>query len=401
MNRVIWCCLVAGLIGAILAGAGCMEAGEQAQVNLIYSRGTGPMPTMLATKQIDGYIAWQPFVEVGPVSGIGKILVYSQDMPPKGKWKNHPCCVLVARDDLIAQNPELVDTFGALTILSTQYIREHPDETADLVAEWLAGKGNFTYGNVSVSSVEVMKRAIPTIGFVNEPSEQWIMGNLEFVHALRELGALTGSLANASDTDAKRQLFNTGPYSNAMQLISGGRIRTPPPVAREMGIGYLMSDHHAALFVAVKNWEYFNSTYGLCLKPRDPAQARPEIVDFIVNGERVATFRLISGDAGPQLMQLAATDTIQFAFVGNPPAISAIDKGVPAHILMAVNTEGSGIVLANDTPAHDWESFVAWVRERSEKGDPVRLAAPGKGSIQDVMLRYALEDSRIQVSELS
>jgi uncharacterized repeat protein (TIGR01451 family) len=35
------------------------------------------MPTLLATKQIDGYIAWQPFVEVAPVAHIGKVITYT------------------------------------------------------------------------------------------------------------------------------------------------------------------------------------------------------------------------------------------------------------------------------------------------------------------------------------
>jgi NitT/TauT family transport system substrate-binding protein len=47
-------------------------------------------------RPVDGYIAWQPFVEVPPMAGIGKVLVYSGDMPPEGKWKDHPCCVFTA-----------------------------------------------------------------------------------------------------------------------------------------------------------------------------------------------------------------------------------------------------------------------------------------------------------------
>ncbi|HQM56616.1 MAG TPA: ABC transporter substrate-binding protein, partial [Methanoregulaceae archaeon] len=81
--------------------AGCITpspSGENS-VSVIYTKGTGPMPTLLATDQIDGYIAWQPFVEVAPLAGIGKVLVYSGDLPPAGRWKNHPCCVFTARQD--------------------------------------------------------------------------------------------------------------------------------------------------------------------------------------------------------------------------------------------------------------------------------------------------------------
>jgi ABC-type nitrate/sulfonate/bicarbonate transport system substrate-binding protein len=392
---------LAGILAGILLIAGCVTPTPPIQdvVSIIYTQGTGPMPTLLATGQIDGYIAWQPFVEVAPLADIGKVLVYSQNLPPDDRWKNHPCCVFTVRDDILAENPDLVNALTAATILSTQYIKEHPNETAEITADWLAGKGNFTYGDISVSSVEVLERAVPTVRYTNEPSKDWMEGNLEFVYALRELGLLSGRLANTTDSQTEALLFNTAPYYAAEAMIQNGSITTPKKVSEPIGIGYLNSDHDASLFVAVKNWQYFNDSYGIALKPRDLTASRPDIVDLIVNGVPVAELRLIAGPAGPSLMQLAATDQIQFAYVGNPPTISAIDAGTPVKIVMAINTEGSGVVVSKDSPATDWTSFVNWAKSRAEGGKPLKIAAPGKGSIQDVMLRYALEESDLSVKE--
>ena len=392
--------LLLGCLAALLLAAACTAPQETGDVAIVYTKGTGPMPTLLATKQIDGYIAWQPFVEVAPVAKIGKVIAYSGALPPDARWENHPCCVLAARTDLMGRNPALVNDLGAVTILATQYITDHPDESAEIVADWLAGKGNFTYGNVTVSSVDVLNRAFPTVKFVNEPTEEWMNGQVEFIYALRELKALTGSLANSSDAESRALLFDTGPYTQAMSMIEAGSFAIPEPEDKPVGVGYLLSDHDASLFVAVKKWQYFNDTYGIALKPQDEKATRPDTVDLLVKGQKVATLKLIPGDAGPQLMQLAATDTAQFAYVGNPPAISAIDKGTPVKILMALNTEGSGVVVTTDSPATDWDSFVKWAKERSAAGKPIRMAAPGKGSIQDVMLRYALEESGLSVQEV-
>ena len=381
--------------------AGCITpspSGENS-VSVIYTKGTGPMPTLLATDQIDGYIAWQPFVEVAPLAGIGKVLVYSGDLPPAGRWKNHPCCVFTARQDAIDNTPELTNALTAAFVLSTQYISEHPNESAEIVADWLAGKGNFTYGNITVSSVDVLQRAFPTVKFVNEPTDEWKNDTLEFVYAQRELGDLTGALVNTTDAESLRLLFDTRPYESAQVMIQSGQITTPLTQSKPISVGYLLSDHDAALFVAVKNWKYFQDNYGIALKPRDLTASRPDIADLIVNGVTVAEVRLVPADAGPQLMQLASTDTIQYALVGNPPTIAAIDKGTPVKIIMALNNEGSGIVIAEDAPANDWDSFVTWAETRSAGGQPVKIAAPGKGSIQDVLLRYALEESGLSIKE--
>ncbi len=381
--------------------AGCITpspSGENS-VSVIYTKGTGPMPTLLATDQIDGYIAWQPFVEVAPLAGIGKVLVYSGDLPPAGRWKNHPCCVFTARQDAIDNTPELTNALTAAFVLSTQYISEHPNESAEIVADWLAGKGNFTYGNITVSSVDVLQRAFPTVKFVNEPTDEWKNDTLEFVYAQRELGVLTGALVNTTDAESLRLLFDTRPYESAQVMIQSGQITTPLTQSKPISVGSLLSDHDAALFVAVKNWKYFQDNYGIALKPRDLTASRPDIADLIVNGVTVAEVRLVPADAGPQLMQLASTDTIQYALVGNPPTIAAIDKGTPVKIIMALNNEGSGIVIAEDAPANDWDSFVTWAETRSAGGQPVKIAAPGKGSIQDVLLRYALEESGLSIKE--
>ena len=63
-------------IAFLVLTAGCVQpAGTpapttQTNVGILYSKGVGPMPMLLATKQIDGYIAWQPFVSIGTESRI-------------------------------------------------------------------------------------------------------------------------------------------------------------------------------------------------------------------------------------------------------------------------------------------------------------------------------------------
>jgi NitT/TauT family transport system substrate-binding protein len=396
---------LAAIVGCavLLAIACCVASPPPVQsgttVGILYT-GFGTMPTLMASHQIDGYIAWQPFVEIAPMTGFGKVLSYTGELPPDAVWKNHPCCVLAVREDLMAQNPDTVNAVTALMILSTRYVNDHKSESGAIVADWLTGGANFTYGNISVPSTEAMGRAINTVKFTNEPTDEWENGILKFMAAQRDLGVLKGSLANSTDDASKALIFDTGPYQAAIRMLEGKHIVTPAPETRQLGIGYLMSDHDTALFVAVKKWQYFNDTYGIALKPRDPTQTRPDLVDLIVNGQKVAEIKLVQGEFGGPLMQLASTDTIQFVLVGNPPAMASIDKGSPVKILMALNTEGSGVVIAKDAPANDWPSFLQWAKERSDAGKPLRIASPGKGSIQDILLSYVLKSSGVTVKEV-
>ena len=369
-------------------------------VAILYSQGVGPMPNLLATKQVDGYIAWQPFVSIATESKIGQVVANSRDMTPAGMWKDHPCCVVTARDDLISSNPDFVNAISAITILGDTYVTEHPEEAADILADWLVGKANFTYGNVSVGSVGVVSDALKTVKYTTEPTDNWKDGTRRFVAAQKELGIVQGRLANVSGAELDEILFDFGPYESATQMIAQKSIVTPAKLSTPITLGYLKADMHSGgLLVAIKKHQWMNDTYGIMLKPRNVAEAKPDICDLIVNGQTVAEVRLVSANAGPELMQMAATNNVQMGFAGVPPAIATIDRGTPIKVLHPINTEGSGLVAAAGSPTSDWPTFVQWAKSRSNEGKFLKIAAPSKGSIQDVMLRYSLKDAGINIVE--
>ncbi|HMA05252.1 MAG TPA: ABC transporter substrate-binding protein, partial [Methanomicrobiales archaeon] len=228
---------IAYALGAFSTSSGGITG--KGTVGILYAKGVGPLPTLLATNQIDGYIAWQPFVEIAPLAGIGKVVSYSGALPPDDTWKNHPQNVFVARDDFVVANPDLVTALTALTVASDQYIADHPAEAAGTTADWLAGGGNFTYGNVSVSSVTTMNRAITTIIYTTDPSAEWIAGTKKFIGAQADLGYVTGILKNASPDQQDAILFNFGPYQNAKKELDTKQIVIPPVTATPIGFGYL------------------------------------------------------------------------------------------------------------------------------------------------------------------
>ncbi len=391
---------VAGLLVAGCTTPGGNQTAQNGTVNVLYSQGVGPMPNLLATNQIDGYIAWQPFVSIATESKIAQLVEPSQDLPPAGMWENHPCCVVSAREDLLASNPDFVNAISAFTQLGSTYIAEHPEESADILADWFVGRSNFTYGSVSVSSVDVMENAIPTVRYTNDPTADWVEHTKEFVAAQKDIGLITGQLANASSAEMDAIVFDFGPYEAASQQVASKQFITPARLSRPITLGYLKADmHSAALTVGIKKFQYMSDTYGIALVPRNPSQSAPDVCDLVVNGQTVAEVRLIAASAGPELMQMAATNNVQMTFAGVPPAMAAIDRGTPIKVLHPINNEGSGLVVTAGSPANDWATFAEWAKTRSAQGKPLTIAAPQKGSIQDVMLRFALKDAGFTITE--
>jgi NitT/TauT family transport system substrate-binding protein len=61
------------------------------------------MPSALAAGAIDAYFVGEPFAAKAELAGTGRVLYYAKDI-----WPHFISCVLVVRDELIAEHPEIV-----------------------------------------------------------------------------------------------------------------------------------------------------------------------------------------------------------------------------------------------------------------------------------------------------
>ena len=127
-------------------------------------------------------------------------------------------------------------------------------------------------------------------------------------------------------------------------------------------IGYLPSDHDAALFVA-------------------DAQGK-----FQENGINT---KLVQFNNGGDLMTAMASGDVDVGYVGITPVLSSIANGVPVKVISAAQTEGSGIVVAKDSGIDD-------VKDLAGK----KIATPGEASIQHMLLTYYLKENGMDISDL-
>jgi len=188
----------------------------------------------------------------------------------------------------------------------------------------------------------------------------------------------------------------------ATAQIATGKLTTPSPMKEKISIGYLPSAHDAPLLVLLKDWKYFKDNYNSYFKPKTDKAGKISEAELFINGEKIADVKFVEGSNGSQLMTLLSQNNIQYAVAGTPPYISAIDKSTGAislKILVPIQLNGSGLVVSKDSPANDWAGFVQWVTDRSAAGNNVVIAAPQRGSIQDVLLKSALKDAGIAVTE--
>jgi len=75
---------------------------------------------VLASNQIDAFIAWEPYPSMAITKNAGKILINSSDI-----WQNHPCCVLVVSTQFMQGNPSKINSLLKAHLKSINYIKDN------------------------------------------------------------------------------------------------------------------------------------------------------------------------------------------------------------------------------------------------------------------------------------
>ncbi|MGO9118605.1 MAG: ABC transporter substrate-binding protein [Desulfomonilaceae bacterium] len=124
----------------------------------------------LNTKQIDAFVAWEPYPAKAVTSGTAEVLASSSEM-----WPKHPCCVLVVDTQFMNKNPQSVAGIIRAHIKATKFILDNMDEAVQVGVKFTG------------MDAETVKLAMNNIKYEYDPD---IQGVLEYVTFLSERGHL-------------------------------------------------------------------------------------------------------------------------------------------------------------------------------------------------------------------
>jgi sulfonate transport system substrate-binding protein len=148
-------------------------------------------------------------------------------------------------------------------------------------------------------------------------------------------------------------------------LLSLGGFQGVATGAEPVRIAYIQSVHHLPLWVALEKG-YFKENG----------------VDVAIEG----IFR-----AGPEIMSAFSAGSLDMAYVGIAPTITAVaNKTAQVFVLAQVNADGSAIVVGNTSPIQS-------IPDLSGK----TVAVPGASTVQDFLLKKALTNSDLAMNRVN
>jgi NitT/TauT family transport system substrate-binding protein len=161
-------------------------------VELVYMSTLGDMIAALKTGQVAATSNTEPFLTDAERQGWGRILTYYTVF-----WPEHPCCVVVARDDLAQDDPRALREVLAIHCAAVTWANAHPAETAQIIVDTLQA-----YDATLVQ--ESLSRARMHIDYQIAPEE------------IERMAALMAAQGLIERVPSRASLLSLGPLADAL-----------------------------------------------------------------------------------------------------------------------------------------------------------------------------------------
>jgi ABC-type nitrate/sulfonate/bicarbonate transport system substrate-binding protein len=355
------------------------QYGFQNRAYLVYTS-SGSMVQLLNAGQIDAFIVWEPIVSTATLPGTAKMIATPESIPPPGVWGDTACCVFILRNDMVAKNPNVSALLSGLTTAAVERVNENQSLAENITAAWVFGTKPLLTASGTLNPLSVEQQAFTNINFTSGA----------YPPDINDIGLPAEDSTNTPQMD--QAIVEQGKqYLNGTLALP----ETDTPV--QVNLGYLASsDHTAPLYVMVKDAEYFRDRYGFYLAPDNPAESRPQHCTLYVNDQPFANVSLIPGQSGGGIMTTIGQGALDGAYIGSVPEELQMGLGNPSTMIQSINSGGTGLVVNNQAPCSDWNTFTDWAEMRSANGNPLVIATV-QSSIQETIIRSALAYDNITV----
>ncbi|SDU45442.1 CmpA/NrtA family ABC transporter substrate-binding protein [Desulfobacula phenolica] len=165
-----------------------------ADILMVDLKSTSNLIPALLSKQVDCWVGPAPHPAVAEYKHVGHIGLDSRDLPPEGQWTDFPCCVMGAGEQIITENPEVVQAMTDLLTLASKWSNTNKAEAAKISADWLG-----------VPQKAVEKSAII---YTTDPTENWIKGEGVFLDMLNRMNKFKGKMKGADIAAASPILYD-------------------------------------------------------------------------------------------------------------------------------------------------------------------------------------------------
>lgn len=178
--------------------------GHPVQVIMVNLQDLASTLPAMENNVVDGAVVNEPMGAILEHKGAGKRAADLSKLPPKGKWENHPCCVVAATEDAISGKRPQVKALLKLIAAGADLMKKDINAAYQAEARWTR------------VNPEVGKMSIANVTYVGRPDKQWLKGVDTWLDLMTSSGYFNKNLKDKSSGEIRKLLLDMSPMEEAV-----------------------------------------------------------------------------------------------------------------------------------------------------------------------------------------
>lgn len=178
--------------------------GRPVQVVLVNLQELDQMLPSLEGGIVDGVVANEPTPAILVSKGVGRRVADLSGLPPKGRWSDHPCCVVAATEEALKNKRAIIRALLKVIVAGGDIIQRDKARAITTELAWVR------------SPRDVAADSLSNVLFISRPGEPWFTGVETWLDLMAGSGQFGKSLKGKTPKEASSFILDLGPLNEAV-----------------------------------------------------------------------------------------------------------------------------------------------------------------------------------------
>ncbi|RMG02845.1 MAG: hypothetical protein D6726_06740, partial [Nitrospirae bacterium] len=170
--------------------------GRQVRVITVNLQGLKNALPSLEASVVDAVVVNEPMASILVHKGVGKKVADLAELPPDGKWKGHPCCVVAARRDAIEKKRGIIKSLLKAISAGADLMKKNIQYAFSSEARW------------TKTPPAVGKDSVRNVAYVSRPDDKWLRGFDTWVELMQTSGHFKKRLKGKSTDEIRKEVLD-------------------------------------------------------------------------------------------------------------------------------------------------------------------------------------------------
>lgn len=185
--------------------------GRPVKVILVNLQELDQMLPSLESGIVDGLVANEPTPSMLVHKGVGRRVADLSSLPPKGKWEDHPCCVVAVTDEALKQKRGIIKALLKVIVAGGDIISRNQAKAIESELNWVH------------STKEVATDSLSNVIFISRPAERWLSGVDTWLELMASSNQFSKNLKGKTPKEARSIIMDLGPLNEAVSGLPEGK----------------------------------------------------------------------------------------------------------------------------------------------------------------------------------